>query len=171
MSLRISTYDIGCEPSPSVPAETLLQDGWATFLLFFAVSKSIGTSGHVDDLGVAVLECVDCAATRFGYPNDEGLPEHPLYNFGLSNALSAVSEVADSGWAKEVGEQIRQSATRIWGDRGMPQNTSNAKPLRHFIVTLKELTFECLASDLIVKSYATDFPSAFLYVQSRFNEH
>jgi hypothetical protein len=171
MPLHISAYDIGCEPSPSVPAETLLQDGWATFLLFFAVSKSIGASGHLDDLGVAVLECVGCAATKFGYPNDEGLPEHPLYGSGLSGASSAVSEIAGSDWAKEVAEQMCQSASRIWGGRETPQTTSSATSLRHFVITLKGLTFECLASSLVVKSYAADFPSAFSYVQSRFNEH
>lgn len=45
--MQISNYDIGCEPSPSVPSETLLQDGWGTFLLFFAVSKTIGSNGSV----------------------------------------------------------------------------------------------------------------------------
>ena len=41
MPTTLHTYDIGCEPSPSVPAETLIQDGWATYLLFFAASKSV----------------------------------------------------------------------------------------------------------------------------------
>jgi hypothetical protein len=78
MGPRICAFDIGCEPSPSVPAETLLQDGRKTYLLFFAVSKVVEESGYFEDLGVAVLDCKRCATAKFGYPNDEGLPEHPL---------------------------------------------------------------------------------------------
>ena len=70
MTPRVHPFDIGCEPSPSVPAETLLADGWKTYLLFFAVSKG-------KDLGVAVLDCDHCVMSKFGYPNDEGLEEHP----------------------------------------------------------------------------------------------
>jgi hypothetical protein len=40
MSTIIQAYDIGCEPSPSVPAETIMQEGWANYVLFFAASKS-----------------------------------------------------------------------------------------------------------------------------------
>lgn len=169
--MLISPYDIGCNPSPSVPAETLLQDGWSTFLLFFAVSKSIGSNGYLEDLGVAVLECVGCAMTRFGYPNDEGLPEHPLYQLGLMNASSAVLEVSDSAWSQKISEQMTRSQKRIWGGRQMPGSAGELHRLRHFIITLKELTFECVAESLTVKHFAKDFPSAFTYVQSRFEEH
>ncbi|MFM7204753.1 MAG: hypothetical protein ACKO6N_28610, partial [Myxococcota bacterium] len=101
MTQRLVAYSIGCQPSPSVPAETLLQDCCSTFLLFFAVAENVGSSGHLEDLGVVVLEAVGCVMTNFGYPNDEGLPEHPLYHLGLANG-SPVKEVADSTWAKEV---------------------------------------------------------------------
>jgi hypothetical protein len=165
MTKQVVPYNIGCEPE-CVPAETLLQDGWATFLLFRAVSQTVSASGYLDDLGIAVLECVGCAATKFGYPNDEGLPEHPLYNRGLGDAPTAVLEVIDSDWAQEVSEQMRLSTARIWG------STSPSRPLlRHFVVCLKELTFECLASQMAVKQYTKDFSAAFAYVQARFSEH
>src|SRR5262249_52239686 len=98
MSTILRPYDIGCEPSPSVPAETVIQDGWSTFVLFHAVSKSVDETGHLRDLGVAVVECQGCSMTKFGYPNDEGRPEHPLYKFGMRDAESSILELIGSPW-------------------------------------------------------------------------
>ena len=144
MATRLSPYNIDCEPSPSVPAETLLQDGWKTYLLFFAVSKSVDESGYLKDLGVAVLDCQECVMSKFGYPNDEGRPEHPLYNCGMAAAETSVFEVVDSLWAREVSEQISASARRIWGGRGMESGSAMQRVRRHFIITMKEATFECV---------------------------
>jgi hypothetical protein len=149
----------------------LLQDGWSTFLLFFACSESIGSSGFLEDKGVAVLECESCAITKFGYPNDEGRPEHPLYALGLADASSPILEVAGSVWASEVAAQARASSERIWGGRGMKLPVQHRAPGRHFIVLLKEQTFECIAAALTVRLYAKDFAEAHSYVQQRFAEH
>ena len=168
---KVKPFDIGCEPSPSVPAETLIQDGWRTFLLFFAVSKSGDENGRLKDLRVAVLECEGCVSTNFGYPNDEGLPEHPYYNQGLSDVTTDVVEVVDSPWRAEVEGQMDDSAKRIWGGRGVAVPTSEAAQLRHFIVTLKEATFECSAKNLRVVKFAEDFEEAFSYVSGKLAEH
>lgn len=169
--IRLQAVDIGCEPSPSAPAETLLADGENTYLLFFAVSKNVGKSGYLDDLGVAVLECQGSVACKFDYPNDEGRPEHPLYNFGMSDLESSVLEVVDSTWAHEVAKQMHASASRIWGGRGVDPSWSRDEVLRHFIVTSKEKTFECLASALAIDRYFQTFDQAIAYVIGRFNEN
>jgi hypothetical protein len=148
-----------------------LQDGWCTYLLFFACSESVGSSGYLEDKGVAVLECESCAITKFGYPNDEGLPEHPLYAVGLADASSPILEVVGSIWASEVSAQVRASSNRIWGGRGMKVPDSHRAPGRHFIVLLKEQTFECIATALTVRLYAKDFAEAYSYVQQRLAEH
>ena len=171
MAVRVCPYDIGCEPSPSVPAETLLQDGWKTYLLFFAVSKRVGKTGNLKDLGVAVLDCKECAMSKFGYPNDEGLPEHPLYSYGMANAKSSVLEVKDSTWAKDVSQQRLESARRIWGGRGMDWSWARNRPERHFVITLKEATFECIASELIVERFFKGFDEAFAHVIQEFKKH
>jgi len=85
--VRIQTVDIGCEPSPSVPAETLLADGGRHTFCSGQFSKDVGESGRLDDRGVAVLDCQGCVACKFGYPNDEGLAEHPLGNLELRFSL------------------------------------------------------------------------------------
>lgn len=164
MSQRLIPYDIGCEPSPSDSGETLLQDGRSAFLLFCATSQTVGASGYLEDLGVAVLECIDWAATKFGYPNDEGLPEHPLYSMGLSEASSSVLEVSESEWAQDVQAQICRSADRIWGSARARSPTRS--PLRHFVICLKDRTFECLAVRMEVH-YAPNFSAAFSHAQTR----
>ena len=111
----IQAVDIGCEPSPSVPAETVIQDGWITYLLFFAVSRERNQSGFLTDLGVAVVACTDCQIAKFGYPNDEGLPEHPLYDSGIEGADSSVLEVVPSNWVVEMSAQTRASAAAHLG--------------------------------------------------------
>jgi hypothetical protein len=170
MATRLLPYDIGCEPSPSIPAETLLQDGWKTYLLFFAVSKSIDASGFLKDLGVAVLECQECVMSKFGYPNDEGLPERPLYGCGMADAPPAVLEVVDSQWAKEVVGLMAASARRIWDWRGVNSGLAAERAPRHFIIKLKEATFECLASSLSVVRYCKTSDETFAHVIERFKE-
>jgi hypothetical protein len=168
---RIQPFDIGCEPSPSVPAETLLADGWKTYLLFFAVSKTTNASGQLNDLGVAVLDCQRCAMSRFGYPNDEGVQEHPLFNSGMADLETSVLEVVDSPWVSEVSEQMLASARRIWGGRGMEPKWAQDRTLRHFIILLKEQTFECLASSLTIERFCDTFDEAFSHVIAEFNKH
>ncbi len=171
MSLRVQPFDIGCEPSPSGSAETLLADGWKTYLLFYAVSKDIDESGRLKDLGVAVLDCKECVMSKFGYPNDEGKYEHPFYKYGMASSETAVLEVFDSPWVQEVFEQQQTSARRIWGGRGMDWEWARDRKPRHFMITLKEMTFECLASSLVIDRYCSTFEEAFTHVIATFNEH
>jgi hypothetical protein len=171
MNARVQPYDISCEPSPSVPAETVIQDGWKTYLLFFAVSKAVGPYGHLEDLGVAILDCQQCVMAKFGYPNDEGMPEHPLYHCGMADVASSVLEVVDSAWAAEVDSQRIASARRIWVGRGMASNWAKDFKSRHFLVTLKEKTFECLASSIAVERFCPTFTEATAFVMGKLAEH
>jgi hypothetical protein len=171
METWLRPYDIGCEPSPSVPAESLLQDGWKTYLLFFAVSKSVDESGYLTQLGVAVVDCRDCLISKFGDPNDEGRPEHPLYHCGMAATKTSILEVIESPWAREVSEQKAASARRIWGGRSIEMAPSKDSPRRHFIVTLKEKTFECIASSLTVKRFFKTFDEAYAHVIGKLQEH
>lgn len=170
MPATVQLYDIGCEPSPSVPSEMVIQDGWATYLLFLAVSKTL-ENGSLRDLGVAVVECKHCVASKFGYPNDEGRPEHPLYNLGLGSAESSVLEISGSAWAQEVHQQQTASTQRIWGSRDSSWKPHHSAPPRHFVILLKEATFECLARELSVEFFAKDFPEALQRVHRRLAEH
>jgi len=166
---RVLPHSIGCVASPSVPAETVVADGWSAFLLFFAVSERVNSAtGCLDDLGVAIVEFTECTCLRLGYPNDEGLPEHPLYEQGLSDLAFTVGEVHDSTWIRDVGAQMHASAERIWATRGI---RPAARALRHFVVPLKEMTVECLASDVTLVKFVESFEEAHAYVHARQAEH
>lgn len=171
MATSVRPFDLGCEPSPSVPAETLIQNGWKTYLLFFAVSKEADESGGLKDLGVAILDCHDCAMSKFGYPNDEGLVEHPLYAAGIVGAASSVLEVIDSSWEREVSEQRLASARRICVGRGMDWEWARKRELRHFIVLLKEKTFECLATSLSIERFSSTFEDAQNHVLDELSQY
>jgi hypothetical protein len=169
MNISVIPHNIGCNPSPSCPAETLLQDGDKTYLLFFAVSNSVDETGYLKDLGVAILLCKDCLISKFGYPNDEGRPEHPLYKYGL--AKFPISEIVDSLWTKEVLEQINNSAHRIKSGYFSEEQLVEDSKKRHFIITLKTATFECIASSLVVEHFCETFDDAFNFVISKLNEN
>jgi len=154
-------YDLGCGPSPSVPCETLLQDGWDTFLLFYPFNS---------ESEVVIVECEDCASTRFGYPNDEGLPEHPHYPDGISDGAASIFVSEDTPWLSDISGQMRRSSQRIWGGRVVDVPTDRRR-LYHFIAPMKEATFECIASGLKIAHRAKGFDDAFAYVRKRFSQH
>lgn len=169
-SALLRPVDIGCRPSPSIPAETLMQNGSQAWLMFFAVSSALNESGCLDDLGVAAMACHDCVKTRFGYPNDEGRPEHPLYTYGMREAESSILEVVDSPWVAEVTGQMSESAARIWGGRGMEAQGQGRATHKHFIMPLKEATFECIASELRVERFFKTFDEAMRHGVAKMRE-
>jgi hypothetical protein len=84
-----------------------------------------------------VIEFVRPLVSRFGYPNDEALPGHPLYAVGLETYNCY--EVLDSGWKTEIDRQNLVS---------FPEWPGYA--VRHFAFVFHDSMFECLAEDLIV---------------------
>ncbi len=121
MTTKICTYDIGCMPSPSSDGTLIDYGERKVYLIFGANSKLLNQeTGCYDYLGVAVLSCRDCKVSKFGYPNEDGLPEHPLYKHGIETILfgdyknySSVLEVINSPWSIEVMEQMNTSGRRI----------------------------------------------------------
>jgi len=86
------------------------------------------------DQKFAVLRFPACKIVKFGYPNDEALPGHPLYPKGLS--YYGLFEVLDSSWVKAFAEQNLVS---------FPNATSSMRSSRHFVVTFHDSTLECIA--------------------------
>lgn len=145
-------YDIGCQPIASVTAEAVIQDGMGnTFLIFIASAPQRDHDERKGEETVAVVECKGCVATKLGYPNDEGLPEHPLYPV-FESIDASVIVVEGSPWLLEIQAQLERSARRI--RQGEPLAPPPAFGLRHFIVLLKESAFECIAESLEVVHYA-----------------
>jgi hypothetical protein len=127
--------DIGVFPEAGVSEARLVQDEYRAVLTFSAMR--LQPDGRRTDAGTATVEFVRCMATRFGYPNDEALRGHPLYNSGLS--AYDVFEVIGSPWIRRLTEQNRVAFPST------PDSTQ-----RHFIFTFHDSTFECIADDLRV---------------------
>lgn len=91
------------------------------------------TDAHCPDAR-GVFRFQSCLQTRFGYPNDEALPGHPLYGQGLRHY--ALFEVINSPWITTLAEQNRIAFP---DDAEWPHRS-----YRHFVVTFEDSTFEAL---------------------------
>ena len=130
---------------PSIGANlNLFESENRTFLLFPIVDDKKEAKSYT----IAKFEFLNCIITKFGYPNDEGIVEHELYNKGLSNSPFEINEVINSNWIKEIEKKNEDSCKRIAAERnkqvGMHKKNQE---LRHFIIVSKEKTFECIAKD------------------------
>src|SRR4051794_31035957 len=126
---RVIPLNLGCTPEAAVSGALLLQTENKTYLTFNAEKET--SDGYSKDAGTAVVEIERCKITKFGYPNDEALPGHPLYPKGLNTY--GIYEVLNSSWITELSEQNRIA---------FPDRTSN-KSMRHFIFIFHDNSFEC----------------------------
>lgn len=136
MRERVVPLNLGFEPETGVPAPFLIQNEDDATLVFGA--------WRLEDrrVGVAVLEFTGCLIAKFGYPNDEALAGSPLERHGL--VPYATQEVLDSSWVRSLEAQNRIAFPK-----------SHAWERRHFVITLHDSTFECLATGLAT-SFAAD---------------
>jgi hypothetical protein len=98
---------------------------------------------------LAVLRFPICQILKFGYPNDEALPGHPLYAKGLRHYN--LFEVLDSTWIAALADQ---NLVAFPNPRGEP------RPDHHFVITFHDSTFECIA-DHLEGRYANSWEDAF----------
>jgi hypothetical protein len=126
----ITQLRIGAEPASGVSGAVVVASELSTFLMFNSA-----------DGAVVLVELIRAIKSQFGYPNDEALGGHPLYQSGLKHY--GVFEVENSSWLEQTRKQNAvcfPNADR-WG-----------KNLHHFVFTFHDSTFECLAEDLKVRS-------------------
>jgi hypothetical protein len=150
----IVNCDIGCYPSTSGSGEVLMQSDRCTFIIFDANSSALNEQGFSEDLGTAVVECRGCSLTRFGYPNEEGQDDHPLWLKGLRDC-DGIGEVINSSWKASLESLMDASARRIWRDRyyksyNVPEGGQREWKWKHFIFIFHENIFECIADELVL---------------------
>lgn len=133
---RAINLNLGFRPEAAVSGALLLQSERTTILTFNAMRQ--GADDHYDDAGTAVIEFARCLVTRFGLPNDEALPGHPLYGHGLE--AYGCFEVVNSQWRKQAEAQNRVCFP-----------STDYRTVRHFVFTFHDSSFECLAHDVIAR--------------------
>jgi hypothetical protein len=145
---------LGCQPSYSGGDELVISFANKAYIIFAAITLEDSDRGFLEDLGVAVVTCEGCGELRHGYPNDEGLPEHPLYTKGLDQGTT-IYEVLNSSWKEQDHALGDRSARRIHGDSyersyGLAPGETRQSTLRHFVFCFKESTCECLTKSISV---------------------
>jgi hypothetical protein len=134
----VVVYDIGCFPELAVSGPLLMADD-ERLVFSFNATRLAADGYHREDAGRAVVRVPSCLAFKFGYPNDEARPGHPLYARGFVG--TAVYEVLESSWVAELARQNRvrfpDSDVTNWG-------------ARHFLFAFHETTLEVLARALEV---------------------
>jgi hypothetical protein len=150
---RVIRLDLGYVPEAAVSGPLLIQDDGLALLTFNAMR--LRPDGRYEPAGTALVEFQRCSCTRFGYPNDEALPGHPLYRRGLQ--AYGIFEVLDSSWIAQLEEQNRVAFpnSRSWGSR-------------HFAFVFHDSMLECIARDLILTVSREPFPQVLRAVSQRF---
>ena len=137
-------YDIGCFPELAVSGPVVMAVDERLVFSFNATRPT--PDGRRADAGRAVVRVEPCLAFKFGHPNDEALPGHPLYERGFEGV--AVYEVLESSW---IAELARQNRVRF------PASDLAAWGVRHFLFSFHESTLEVLANGLEVSISADPF--------------
>jgi hypothetical protein len=146
-------FDIGCLPELAVSGPVLMATDERLVFSFNATRLTL--DGRRADAGRAVVKVNPCLAFKFGYPNDEALPGHPLYARGFHG--SAVYEVLGSSWVTALAEQNRVK---------FPDSDLSAWGVRHFLFSFHESTLEVLGRGLDVSLTEEPFDAVAAGMQS-----
>ncbi len=118
-------------PEAGVPAPVLLQDEYHDAILIYRGTSTI------------VARFKGCDITKFGYPNDEALAGHPLYERGLR--AYGVFEVKRSSWIEALSHQnrVQFSEADMFSTR------------HHLVITFHDSMFECVAEGVSFEQHWT----------------
>jgi hypothetical protein len=130
MAERVVDLDVDWRMDAGAPAPVLWQTEQSAILIF----RKAQSESRV------LVEFGGCLIALFGYPNDEALPGHALYERGLGHYRAY--EVLDSSWLERLDRQNRIAFPK--GALGR---------FRHFVITLHDSTFECLARTIEAKDF------------------
>ena len=132
---KAKAFDLGMAPHKHTAGAVIVLSEWGTYVTF------------PDQIaGTAVVELVGCAKCTHSYSTDLGHDGRPYSYFGLKPG--AVFEVANSPWLLRTEEDIAFHAPKTT-TRG--RTAAKAKPLRHFVFTFHDTTYQCIAEGLHAK--------------------
>lgn len=137
--------DLGAIPSPSGSGELLLVDERSCRLVFVAMVEA-------GQRRVAMATFTGFSQVIFGYPNDEALPGHPLYD-PTDTWDYGFYEVQGSPWPGRLEAQNRVK---------FPDHTSSWRK-RHFLLVCHEDLVEVLSDDVMVELFDQSFEEVALH--------
>ncbi len=131
-------FDLGIRWNAGAPLPHLFQSEYRTFLTFYLYEQDPDWNGaYSASARIAIIEWRGCFGTMLGWPNDEALSGHRLWESGLKEVgYYGAAEVRNSSWIAEIEK----------GNSVHPQHKPERfAALRHYILLFHDSTFECLA--------------------------
>lgn len=144
---RIVSLNLGVVPEAAVSGGLLLQTESSTYFLFNAMR--VEPDGRRAEAGTAVLRFEALLQSRFGYPDDSARRNYPV--FARADVGYGVYEVLSSSWLADVQRQ----------------NGFSFAGTRHFVVTLHDTTFECLARGVSLDVRSDGYEAAFQSIAAK----
>jgi hypothetical protein len=148
----------------------LIADEFKAILIFNAVEAGGGSlpegalvPGRSEEPGegVAVLIFKGCHGVRFGDPDEETRPGHPLWRMGFHGEGAFL--VVNSTWVAEV-KQLNETRPNGRDQRGVdgesPFTTPDWSKVRHYLLSFKDSTFECIAEECVLAARSVSFSHA-----------
>ena len=133
---HVFTVDDAPPPSGGPAMAMVVADEHSVVLMYAIADAYCFNPGSEAVPLVALCRFRGVRASYLGTPNDEALTSHPLYEQGLS--CYGVFRVDPSPWIREL--------ERFWNKS--PARPTHPRPGTHFIVTMQDGTFECVAHDV-----------------------
>lgn len=136
--------DLGIRWDAGAPLPHLLQSEHRTFLTFYLYEQDPDWNYTPSaPVHIAIIEWHGCYETLLGWPNDEALPGHRLWERGLKEtSYFSAAEVRNSSWIAEIEK----------GNRVHPRHQPERfAALRHYILLFHDSTFECLVEGYTIE--------------------
>lgn len=141
---KATKYDLGMAPHRDTAGAVIVLSEWGTYVTF------------PDQIaGTAVVELVGCRAATHSYSTNLGHDGRPYSYFGLKPG--AVFEITHSPWLSQTEEDIAYANSRAAKGGHATNTKQKTKPLKHFVFTFYDTTFQCIAENLRAKHYAGHF--------------
>ena len=124
--------------------------------LMYVVQEDSNWDGSSEKLSIALVDFIDCNAWKYGGPNVDVLSGHPLWGRGLDP--NAAHMIAHSRWLAQE-EKINQVHPQYNPDRW--------KTRKHYLLSFRDKTFECLASDYTIELFRASLEQVAQIVHKR----
>ena len=127
------------------PVPMIFEGGGSLYVIFWALLED----GAGEDIYTIKFNGV--SQYKFGTPNDENITGHPYHSLGLGRY--AFYEVLHSDWTKGL-KKINSGHSKF------DERTWDKK--RHFIITFRDETFECVADSFEINQEKNSVEQKFL---------
>ena len=128
---EVVELDVPWIPDPGVPSPVYWHNDQRFVVAYRTAPVAAGGP-------IAMLEFDTCLQARVGYPNDEAVPGHPLYDSGLRYGIF---EVRQPSWLEQLKSQNAKAKPEAahWWPIGA---------YRHFVITFHDNALEVLAKEM-----------------------